>query len=237
MQAPKPSHLRLVVNRDSTPPHAPVNSTNRLLRAVLDARLSPDVTVEQFYGGELPGADPTAIGETFVRAFSQLRAAGLDLKPDSDDLPGGIVLTDPEAFKARFPELAAAVPVMLAHEGVQPLTAGLPRRRVAVTTLAEVPSDAALARQLILDYNLGSKTIREAIAAADGQFEEPMGAISVHIDNMLLLQKLGIQLLKNGIERGLDTDSYATLWDPKPMKRRIPALKKMKVELVGLSLY
>lgn len=238
MQAPKPSHLRLVVNRDSIPPSAHANNTTRLLRAVLDARLTPDLTVEQLYGGELSGADTPAVTQNFIEAFGALRAAGLDLKSETKDLPGGIVLTDPKAFKARFPELAAAVPAMLAHEGLQPFTAGLPRRSgVAVATVAEVPSDAALARQLILDYDLGSKTIREAISAADGSFDDPLGPVSVHVANALLLNKLGILLLKNGIELGLDKDSYATVWDPKPMKRRIPGLKKLDVDLVGFPLY
>jgi len=59
--------------------------------------------------------------------LDELRRAGLKALPRLGNKPVGIVLADAKIFVARFPELAEAVPLMLAYEGVQPYTHGLPR--------------------------------------------------------------------------------------------------------------
>lgn len=99
-----------------------------ILLRVLKARLTPTMTVEDashMNMMELTSGIPTV--EQFLADFQTLRNAGLDIRGQLGDIPEGIVLTDPELFMMRFPELAYAVPVMLEYEGVQPYTAGCPR--------------------------------------------------------------------------------------------------------------
>jgi hypothetical protein len=104
-------------------------SPRELLKRVLKAQLTPTLTVEQASHLNIPYLEdnlPTM--DRFLADFNVLRSVGLDVRIQLGDLPEGVVLTDPELFTARFPELAVAVPVMLAHDGVQPYTEGIPRR-------------------------------------------------------------------------------------------------------------
>lgn len=113
------------------------NTTMRqLLMRVLKARLTPTLTVEQashLNSPDLAGNLPSM--ETFLADLTLLRSAGLDAHIQFDDIPEGIVLIDPERFKARFPELALAIPAMLTHGGVQPYTEGLPRHAPALSVV------------------------------------------------------------------------------------------------------
>ncbi|KVP17307.1 hypothetical protein [Burkholderia ubonensis] len=111
-------------------------AVKQLLRRVLKAKLTPDLTVEEAchlrvyeFGEHIPRM------EHLLEDVKELRRAGLDARIQLGDVPEGIVLTDPKVFTARFPELAAAVPVMLAHDGVQPYTDGMPRRRQRLTAV------------------------------------------------------------------------------------------------------
>ena len=104
-------------------------SPRELLKQVLKAQLTPTLTVEEASHLNSPYlADSLATMEKFLEDFNLLRDAGLDVRIQLGDLPEGVVLADPERFKERFPELAPAVAVMLAHDGVQPYTEGIPRR-------------------------------------------------------------------------------------------------------------
>ena len=71
------------------------------------------------------------------------------------------------------------------------------------------------------------------------QTDEPLGNAWVLGDSMLLLNKLGILVLKNGRELDMEmvNDTYDTIVDGKPRVRRIPQLKKLDIDLKGLALY
>ncbi|BCQ24733.1 hypothetical protein NK8_29090 [Caballeronia sp. NK8] len=100
----------------------------RLLRTVLDAQLTPTLTVEQACHLRIYKEDEAIprMG-SLLDDVSALRKAGLNAAIALRDLPEAIILEEPALFKAKFPHLADAVPVMLAHGGVQPYTDGLPR--------------------------------------------------------------------------------------------------------------
>jgi len=105
-----------------------------VLNRVLKAKLTSTLTVEDacYLTPAYPG-DSVLRVETLLAQLRMLSNAGLEARLETEDLPEGIVLADPERFTARFPELAHAVPVLLAHDGVQPYTDGLPRRRPQLT--------------------------------------------------------------------------------------------------------
>jgi hypothetical protein len=128
----EPKHpFRLIQGGKSTPKG--YGSPRELLKRVLKAQLTPTLTVEEASHLNIPDLTNNLPSmEQFLADFNTLRSAGLDTRIQLDDLPEGIVITDPERFKSRFPDLAMAVPVMLAHDGVQPYTDGIPRRLHAI---------------------------------------------------------------------------------------------------------
>jgi hypothetical protein len=136
MQNNKPS-LRLIQGGvQSTPANSNnYGSVRQLLRRVLMAQLTPDLTVEDACHLQVYADDEVPRMEQYLEDMQTLRSAGLDARIQLGDVPEGIVIADPKVFMDRFPELAAVVPVMLAHDGVQPYTDGLPRRQLR---LAEV---------------------------------------------------------------------------------------------------
>ena len=131
----KKNPFRLIQGGVAAVPSTPqYGSPRELLRRVLKAKLTPTLTVEEASHLNIPDLeDGFPSMEQFLADFNMLRSAGLDIRIQLDDLPEGIILTDPERFKARFPELAVAVPVLMAHEVVQPYTDGIPRRLQAAT--------------------------------------------------------------------------------------------------------
>lgn len=119
--------FRVIQGGASTAPR--YGSPRELLKQVLKAQLTPTLTVEEASHLNSPYlADSLPTMEKFLDDFNMLRGAGLDIRIQLGDLPEGVVLADPVRFKERFPELAPAVPVMLAYDGVQPYTDGIPRR-------------------------------------------------------------------------------------------------------------
>lgn len=119
--------FRVIQGGAATP--ARYGSPRELLKLVLKAQLTPTLTVEEASHLNAPYLeDSIPTMDKFLDDFNMLRGAGLDVRIQLGDLPEGIVISDPERFKQRFPELALAVPVMLAHDGVQPYTEGIPRR-------------------------------------------------------------------------------------------------------------
>jgi hypothetical protein len=136
MQNNKPS-LRLITGgvqstsieaASSTPSH--YGTVRQLLRRVLMANLTPDLTVEDACHLQVYADDEAPRMEQYLEDIKTLRSAGLDARVQFGDVPEGIVIADPDVFMDRFPELASVVPVMLAHDGVQPYTDGLPRRQL-----------------------------------------------------------------------------------------------------------
>ena len=89
----------------------------------------------------------------------------------------------------------------------------------------------------MLDCELAGKAVRQWIRAPDLPTNEPLGGARTFVDSMLLLNKLGILLLKNGHEFDMVNDTYGTVVDSKPLVRRIPQLKELGIDLTGLALY
>jgi hypothetical protein len=81
--------------------------------------------------------------------------------------------------------------------------------------------------------------VREWIRAPDLPTSEPLDSTRAFTDSLLLLNKLGIFLLKNGreLDMAMVNDTYGTVVDSKPLIRRIPQLKKLGIDLTGLALY
>ncbi|MBU9200385.1 hypothetical protein KTD31_03330 [Burkholderia multivorans] len=131
--------LRLISGGKTEPATQNLYGSVRMhLRKVLRAKLTPTLTVEDachLYVFEEGAAAPAV--EKYLADNRELNAAGLEVRMGLDNLPEGIVLTNPEKFKAKFPELADAVPVMLAYEGVQPYTDGLPRKASSLTVIQD----------------------------------------------------------------------------------------------------
>lgn len=138
----KKNPFRLIQGGVVAAPTAPqYGSPRELLKRVLKAKLTPTLTVEEASHLNIPDLEEGLPSmEKFLADFNTLRGAGLDIRIQLDDLPEGIVITDPERFKARFPELALAVPIMMAHDGVQPYTDGIPRRLQASRCAPRAPA-------------------------------------------------------------------------------------------------
>lgn len=134
-----PTHPFRVIQGGALAPKA-YGSPCELLKRVLKAKLTPTLTVEAASHLNIPPlAEAMPSMTDWLGDFELLRDAGLEVRIQLGDIPEGIVLTDPERFTLRFPELAMAVPVMLAHEGVQPYTEGIPRRLHPVAPSARAP--------------------------------------------------------------------------------------------------
>lgn len=128
-------------------PPAPVSQSGTPLLAVLQAKLTPDLTVEQACHLYVPYDDeplpPRA--EYILEDMRLLRESGLDVVPVLLDMrspgttiPEGIVLKDERAFAATFPELAHLIPLLKEVEGVVPYTRGLPRIMKPSTTFTPI---------------------------------------------------------------------------------------------------
>lgn len=107
----------------------------------------------------------------------------------------------------------------------------------AATAPAQQTELAEQARKLVLDYELAGKTVREWMRTPDLLDHVDLASARAFTDSMLLLNKVGIMLLKNGHEHGMVNDTYGTVVDAKLLARRIPQLKKLGLELTGLALY
>jgi hypothetical protein len=101
--------------------------------------------------------------------------------------------------------------------------------------------EADLARKLILEHPLAGSTIGTLIEASsrnpDATSEERWASVSTYTKACIAFQNLGIILCSGGLEEGLALDSFATVVDTKRLLRRIPALKKLPIDLTGLALY
>lgn len=100
-----------------------------LLRAVLDAQLSPGLTVEQAAHAEVYYQEeglPSSL--ELMLHWRLLRQAGLNYATATDTLADAVVLENEALFCARFPELACAAPVLKTCGGVLLYTNGLPRK-------------------------------------------------------------------------------------------------------------
>jgi len=104
------------------------SSTKQALYAVLKAKLKPARSVEEAYDFIFSDAQIGIV--EWREAVDELRNAGLEIV--LDETKAHIALTNPENFVRRFPELEAAVPVMLAHQGVKVHTYGEPYRSTPI---------------------------------------------------------------------------------------------------------
>jgi hypothetical protein len=112
------------------------DTVRQALRAVLDARVSPTKSVEAACHLDLEILEEHEFPSPteFQEDSHDMLQAGLQKCPEFV-LPACIKINDVNLFLATFPHLANAVPVMLAHQGVQPYTHGEP----ASATPIEVP--------------------------------------------------------------------------------------------------
>ncbi|WP_250522821.1 MULTISPECIES: hypothetical protein [unclassified Caballeronia] len=123
-------------------PPAPMSQTGTPLLAVLQAKLTPELTVEDACHLRILDEDddvPTA--EQFLEHVRLFRESGLNASPvfldmsSGTTIPPAIVLRDEKIFAATFPELAHLIPLMKEVGGVVPYTRGLPRIMKPSTSL------------------------------------------------------------------------------------------------------
>ena len=114
--------------KKSSPSQKSASPEKAALHAVLHAVLAPGLTVEDASHARvrhLPESDrPPAAQISADRLL--LARAGLDYVRGYD-VPDAIVLKSARLFKQAFPDLAYAVPILVASQGVQPYTDGLPK--------------------------------------------------------------------------------------------------------------
>ncbi len=121
------------INIGTTAP-APISLSGTPLLAVLQAKLTPGLTVEEVCHIPIDEELLSPRAEFFLDDMRLLREAGLgtayfdDKRVPGTTLPEGIVLVNENAFAATFPELAHLIPLLKEAEGVVPYTRGLPRR-------------------------------------------------------------------------------------------------------------
>jgi hypothetical protein len=168
----------------------------RQLKAVLDAKLAPDCTIEDACHLYVPHeGDPVPRLETFLDDVQAVRNVGLDMVCELGGRPCGIVMEDPQLFRARFPELAAAIPVMLVHGGVQPYTDGLPR----IPAPPAAPESVRRQLKAVLDAKLTrSVTVEEACHMdlhMDTNASVPSTTVRAH---ERLLRRAGLQKWTSG---------------------------------------
>jgi hypothetical protein len=119
--------LEIVVSKTEDRPGINESRPN-LLKAVLKAELAPGLTVEDACHTEMHYSPEIAPEVEVMMAHRRLlRHAGLNFAMGDETLPDAIVLEKPKLFKQKFPQLEAAIPLLLAGEGVQPYTNGMPR--------------------------------------------------------------------------------------------------------------
>lgn len=112
---------------------SPVSLSGTPLLAVLQAKLTPNLTVEQVCHVPIDEERLSPRAEFFLDDMRLLREAGLgtayfdDARLPGTTIPEGIVLVNERAFAATFPELAHLIPLLKEGEGVVPHTRGLPR--------------------------------------------------------------------------------------------------------------
>ncbi len=103
-------------------------SGKELLHAVLHAELAPGLTVEDACHARVRHVpEPDRPPESKISADRLLLArAGLDFVRGYG-VPDAIALKSARLFRLAFPDLAHAIPVLIASQGIQPYTDGLPK--------------------------------------------------------------------------------------------------------------
>lgn len=133
--------LYLVSNRPSeSKPEETQGTVREIFGRLLKAKLTPTLTVEDASHLDLPfitDEDKLPSVDDIFETIRLLERAGLGVRMWSEEIPEGIVLVDEDLFRAKFPELAAAIPLLKAYEGVQPYSGGVPRRLQRLTVLPE----------------------------------------------------------------------------------------------------
>ncbi|MDR6739119.1 hypothetical protein J2X56_001105 [Herbaspirillum sp. 1173] len=103
------------------------DTVKKALRAVLEARITPTKSVEAACHMNLDMLDEheSPSPSEYLADTRLMLSAGLQ-KCGEFELPAHIKICDVNLFLATFPHLANVVPIMLAHQGVQPYTNGEP---------------------------------------------------------------------------------------------------------------
>lgn len=98
----------------------PAPTRAALLRSVLSAELEPGITVLDAATSSLvPVHERLALGIDAVRMALLLNSAGLRYYSGNETTPGAVVLRDEPKFRAKFPDLALAIPALLSVNGVR----------------------------------------------------------------------------------------------------------------------
>lgn len=112
---------------------------------------------------------------------------------------------------------------------------------VAAAGVASPKAQEDLARKLVMEYLIDGKSVRDLMAAAELAVTTGEGGSTAPVETYFTarraLDSLGITLSTGGASMGLATMTFATIIEPKKLKRTLPALKKLQVELLGLAIY
>lgn len=88
-------------------------------------------------------------------------------------------------------------------------------------------------RKLVLSYETGSGTVDLLIKNASDSNK----GLNAFASAGLVLVRMGIVLASGGASMGMGQDAYATVVDGRALRKRIPELKKIDIELEGLGIY
>ncbi len=102
---------------------------------------------------------------------------------------------------------------------------------VAQAAAVSPAEQAAVARAMVMAHTIGPDSVQALIDRAN------RGGVREFAQSALALHKVGIALASGGESIGGAVDAYATVVDSKSLKKAIPALKKLALELDGFALF
>jgi hypothetical protein len=112
---------------------------------------------------------------------------------------------------------------------------------VAAAGVTSPKEQEDLARKLVMDHLIDGKSVRELMASAELAVTTGEGGLTAPVETYFTarraLDSLGITLSTGGASMGLATMTFATVIEPKKLKRTLPELKKLQLELLGLAIY
>jgi hypothetical protein len=112
---------------------------------------------------------------------------------------------------------------------------------VAAAGVSSPKGKEDLARKLVMDHTIGGKSVRELMASAELAVTTGDGGSTSPVDTyftaLRALDGMGIMLSSGGTSLGLTTMTFATVIEPKKLKRSLPELKKLDVELLGMAVF
>lgn len=218
-----------------------------ILRAVLEAKITPRQTVEVVCRKMVEAG---TFGGHKYRDL--LACAGLYLTIEDD--AAKLHLMSAYAFKVAFPGLQHAVPMLEECEGILVSSACKPVDSTCVTVVKPSrqrgtskakalpmsapplsPTDIPSLRKFVMSRPLAGTTVRELLKRASGGKDNSGERLAAFTTTMLALGRYGIMLRYDQLD--LTVDHYAEVVDAKLLARRVPELKNVASSLGGLLLY